>query len=139
KKRRVYPIFGSMLYMGDRLQYWEGKANFSPTSTEIEVFVDGSAEDSMDQQHEFFQTLSAKWASLSEAIGKMLQEASRDWYPNLPAGSIWDHFSVASLDVPRHVLENAEWEITFSSKDDYGRLFTVHMKGTQPQQASVDD
>jgi len=45
--RRNDPVFGPMRYMGDRLRYWECKVTFAPTSSVVETFVDGSAEDSM--------------------------------------------------------------------------------------------
>jgi len=36
--RKDDPVFGSMLYMGDKLQYWKGNAQFAPAGTDIEVF-----------------------------------------------------------------------------------------------------
>ena len=49
KRRRQDPIFGSMLYMGDREEYWEAKTIFPPTRSEIEIFVDSSTQDNMEE------------------------------------------------------------------------------------------
>ena len=66
--RKDDPAFGSMLYMGDKLQYWEGKAHFVPAGTEIEVFIDGTPDDNMDDQHQFFELVCANWSQWSVPI-----------------------------------------------------------------------
>jgi hypothetical protein len=127
-----------MVYMGDRLKYWEGKARFAPTAIEIEVFVDGTAEDSMERQQEFFQEVVQNWDSLREEIGRMLLDAWRQREPKMPIGSPWDEFRVSSMSIPKTSAENAEWEISFVTPSDPNDLWTVQMKSRKPQQLAVD-
>ena len=58
-------VFGSMLYMGDKLQYWEGNTHFAPTGTDFEVFVDGTSDDNLSDQHQFFERVCENWSQWS--------------------------------------------------------------------------
>jgi len=136
--RRNDPVFGSMLYLGDRLNYWEGKATFTPTGIEIEIFIDGSADDQMEQQHRFYRELLGQWLRISEDIGKVLMKTLHERRPNVPINSVWDDFKVSSLNIPKSSLESAEWEISFSTPSDQNHLFRVLMKGLMPQQVVID-
>jgi hypothetical protein len=66
--RRDDPIFGSMLYMGDKAGYWEAKTRFRPTGENIELFVDGRSDDSMVFQHEFFETICRRWSEIAPTV-----------------------------------------------------------------------
>lgn len=137
--RREDPVFGSMLYMGDRLKYWEGKAKFGPTNSVIEIFVDGSAQDSLGEQRKFFEHVVQEWVGLSEVIGRILLESSRKHEPILQDDSPWDHFKASSLSIPQGPFEDAEWEFSFATPGKTNRLWTVRMKGRQARQVVVDD
>src|ERR1700680_3301643 len=107
--RRDDPVFGSMLYMGDKLEYWEGKAHFSPTGTEIEVFVSGTSDDSMSQQHGFYETVCLRWSEWSPQItAKVRLEAQPDSREGL---------EVSSMSIPKSgFIADAEWEVSFSAQ-----------------------
>jgi hypothetical protein len=137
--RRNDPVFGSMLYMGDHRQYWEGKAALVPADSVVDVFVEGSAKDGMEQQHDFFRRLLQEWPELREAIGRVLLGGWHEWEPKTPIESPWDKFSVASVTIPRTSLEYADWEITFETPSHPDRLWTVYMRGRQPQHYTMDD
>lgn len=137
RPRREDALFGSMLYMGDRLKYWEGKAIFTPTSSKIEVFVDGSAEDDMEQQHEFFRQLLREWPGLREEVGKFLLGRARETGHGGPIASLWEEFRVSSLSIPKGSLERSEWEISLARLSDPDHLWTVQMKGREPQGLEV--
>jgi hypothetical protein len=138
RPRRDDPIFGSMLYMGDRLKYWEGKATFTPTGSIVEVFVDGFAEDSMEQQHNFFQRLLDVWPNLSKVITRFLLDHWNESEPGKPVESPWASFKISSLSIPKDSIEHANWEISFVTSDPT-RLWTVQMTGLLPQELTVDD
>ena len=37
RARRDDSVFGSMLYMGDELEFWEGKIRFAPTGHRVQL------------------------------------------------------------------------------------------------------
>ena len=138
RKRRNDPVFGSMLYMGDHLKYWEGNATFPPTGSIIEVFDDGLSEDDLKQQHRFFQELTQNWPSVREKIEKILLINWRRQESKTPVGFFWEQFKLSSLTIPRAPLEAAEWEISFVNPSDPGHIWTVQMKGPQPKGVNID-
>jgi hypothetical protein len=135
--RRNDPVFGAMLYMGDRLKYWECKIVFTPTSSVIEAFVDGSVEDSMEDQHKFFEQLLQDWPNLRETIGRMLLEKWHELQPKARTERPWELFKLSSLTIPSSSIEDAKWEVSFSTLSD-PHLWTVEMVGRQPQEVSVE-
>ena len=138
RKRRDDPVFGSMLYMGDRLKYWEGKAVFKPTNANIEVFVDGTLENGMEQQRDFYQQVMREWPILRENIGRVILQRWHERTPKLSDDSLWNLFTVSSISIPRASMEGAQWEISFVTSSDPNHLWTMRMNGRQPQQLSVD-
>lgn len=137
--RRNDPVFGRMLYMGDNLRYWEGKARLSPSAPEVEVFIDGSADDDMHQQHKFFRDLLESWPSIRETAEPMVRGKLRDFYPAEKVEDVWNHLTVSCLSIPKGSIHNAGWEISFVTAVDGGGLFTVQMKGLTPQRVLFDD
>lgn len=139
KVSREDPVFGSVFYMGDRLKYWEGKTLFAPTSSTVEVFVDGFANDDMEQQHGFFNRLVQEWPTLSGPIGDLLLKTWSERLPKARLGSPWENFNLSSITIPKGSLDDSEWEMSFSAGSDRAALLTVRMKGRQPQAVVVDD
>lgn len=136
--RRIDPLFGAMLFMGNRLQYWEARTTFSPTSSIIEVFVEGSKNDPMEQQHRFFNELVQEWQDLHKKISKLIandllgQEQPQDRQSNQ------EEVKISSISVPRGSLDEAEWEASFKVASQPHSLFTVRMKGRNPQNVLRD-
>jgi hypothetical protein len=139
RPRRNDPVFGPMLYMGDSLKYWEGRTSFGPAATSIEVFVDGSAADDLEQQKRFYERFVQEWPNIKETIGKVILERWRQQHPEIPEQPLWKHFRVSSLSVPKASFEEADWEISFETQSGAIQLWTVHMKGVLPQSLAVDD
>jgi hypothetical protein len=128
--RRDDPVFGSMLYMGDKMQYWEGKAHFVPAGTEIEVFVDGTSDDSMDDQHQFFERVSENWSQWSVPI---LEKVRLQFPPDTK-----DVVQISSINLPNsRFTDNSEWQVSFSAEPS-GNFYTVHMRGAQPESVDWD-
>jgi hypothetical protein len=136
--RRDDPIFGRMLYMGDRLKYWEAKTIFDPISSEIEVFVTGSCGSSMEKQHKFFRQLAHDWPSVRDRIGVMLLSAFAE-DPRIRKDSLWKELKVSSVSVPDGLIDNADWEISLVRTSEPDHLYTVEMKGEAPQRVVIDD
>jgi hypothetical protein len=136
-KRRDDPVFGTMRYMGDRLKYWECETRFAPTSSLIEVFVDGSSDDNMEQQKAFFQELLREWPTVAENIGKVLLEEWNKRNPDSRAQSAWELFNLTSLSVPTASIREAHWEISFSPFEP-DLLWTVHLEGTVAREVTIE-
>lgn len=137
--RRNDPTFGQMLYMGDKLRYWEGKARLSPSAPEVEVFVDGSADDDMQQQHKFFADFLESWPNIRESVQAMVHRRLSDFCPVEKVECAWNHLTVSCLSVSKGSIHNAGWKISFVTTVDGGGLFTVQMKGLTPQRVLCDD
>lgn len=128
-KKHTDEVFGAMLYMGDIAKYWEGRTRFDPTDTEIEVLVDGSANDSMDRQHANYAQIVALWPEVYSAIVAFLQSKQADGAENA--------FRVSSISVPIDPLANAEWVVMLES-DSTEYCYTIGMKGAHPTTLSLD-
>ncbi len=116
--------------MGDRLQYWEGKARFGPAGAEIEVFVDGSSHATMEQQHLFFDALCARWPELrSVVVAKIEQQYGSE-------GA--NDYTVTSLSIPdSRFTGNAEWDVSVETQPS-GSFCKVQVKGSTPERAVWD-
>src|SRR5215468_8333664 len=103
--RKEDPVFGPILYMGDKLQYWEGKAHFAPAGTDIEVFVDGASDDNMNDQHQFFERVCENWSQWSVPI----LEKVRQRHPDAK-----DNMQVSSMNLPRsRFADDSAWQVSF--------------------------
>jgi len=130
KVRRDDPVFGSMLYMGDKLRYWEGRTSFSPTGDAIEVFVDGSSDDTMMQQHGFYKTVCEHWSGWIAEIQRKVQEETH------PATA--EKLIITSISIPNaSFADGPQWDVSFEGQPS-GRSYTVNMKGTTPESVSWD-
>ena len=138
RTRRDDPVFGSMIYMGDRLGYWEGRANFAPLSSEIEVFVNGAKDDEMNSQHEFFEKVQKDWSHLSLVIEQAVANERQNFESHSAVSQIWQRAKLASLTIPKDRYEEADWQVTLEEEEP-PRLWTVRMKGRQPQAVTMDD
>src|SRR5438067_154530 len=126
--RRSDPVFGSMLCMGRRLKYWEGKARFGPESgKEIEVFVNAGETEDLKNQHRFFEEVIAGWGTL---LGKIKSAVTE----KLGAAP---ELTLESIDIARVPLNTADWGITFSLRG-CDEFVVVRMKGNEPTEVTLD-
>jgi hypothetical protein len=134
-KHRNDPIFGRMLYMGNKVRYWEGNVLFTPTERMVEVFVDGGFDDDMKPQHRFFEKVLEHWPTLSEEISKCIRGKLHD--KERVSSDLWQEFRVSSLSIPNAPMEQAHWEIS-CVRESNNDLWTVQMIGRTSTDASVD-
>ena len=137
RPRRNDPVFGPMMYLGIRANYWEGKAHFPPIGSVVEVFVDGASDDRFEEQHEFFEQLIQEWPSINSAIVKVLEGQWNLRFPKLQndPGAV---FKISSLSIPKSSLDRAVWEISWTNELDANHLWTVQMKGLLPDRIVVE-
>ena len=112
--------------MGDGLRYWEGTANFP---VRVEVFMDGTRDDNMAQQREFFKRLCDDWSGVQERLSKVL-EKERQKSAAKGTSSKDEKFEVSAISVPQGAFESAEWEISFATR--LGCTLTVRMRECEP-------
>ena len=136
--RRNDAIFGAMLYMGDKLSYWEGKAKFPPSNSEIQVFVYANRDGSLEGHYQFFERVCKEWPKLREAIAPKLYELYRDANAKTLPGSTWEEFVVGSISIPDSSFETAEWDISLEAKSDKAHTYFVEMRGGVPGITSWD-
>lgn len=121
RPKKTDQVFGALLDIGEKLRYWEGKAYFEPVGHEIEIFVDGSATDEMDDQHTFFNQLCIRWSQLVPAITAGIAAAGLP----IPAGSL----PVSGLTIPKESsFDDANWNVSIPAPG--GGNYTVEMRGT---------
>lgn len=128
--RRDDPVFGSMLYMGDNLGYWEGRAVFTPTGDAIEIFVDGSQDGDMVRQQDFFRTVCEHWSGLILEIRRKVQEECH----SVAA----EELMITSISIPNvSFTDRQEWAVCFQSRAS-GHSISVQMRGKTPASVSWD-
>lgn len=133
RTRRSDSVFGSMVFMGNRLRYWEGQAFFSPEQKSIEVFVDGSAEDDLADQKAFFDVIQKEWPTVRQNIDSALKLR----LGSRPEANQVDSFRVSSLSIPKGSWPNSQWEVTMRSNSS-----NIHpnasLRGAKVEEASWD-
>ena len=93
------------------------------------MFVDGSADDSMDDQHQFFERVCESWSQLSHPILEKVRKRNSE---------AEDDIQVSSMNLPRsRFSDDSEWQVSFSAEAS-GNFYTVHMRGVQPQRVDWD-
>jgi hypothetical protein len=133
--RREDSKFGSMLYMGDKARYWEGKSPFPPTGGQVEYFIDGASDTDFSTQHANLDHICAHWQQLAHDLQPMLESSALR--ENVPSKK----FVVASLSLPdKSITAGPEWEIAFVREGDQNEeiLFSAKMKGLAPIQIYID-
>ena len=104
----------------------------------MEIFVDGTEQDSMQRQHYFFESICREWPQLRETMVPKLQAVYLQANFKTLAVAPWDEFAVISISIPAADLESAEWTIGLDAKSDGLHSYFVEMSGRAPQIASWD-
>jgi hypothetical protein len=117
-----------MQYLGDRAKYWETSVAFPPTGSSVELFIDGSKEDTFSEQREFYRDLMDAWPQVLITAKRAIESCARD-YPSIEPELLAESVSLSSVSVPKGKLREADWGISFQSSLDPGVLWTVNMNG----------
>src|SRR5258708_36796409 len=125
--RREDPIFGSMLYMGDKLRYWEAKARFPVQNGQVEVFVDGGKGDSLERQHLFFRTVCEEWPLLRESFRDKVVQTYAEATGKSLSRPFWEDFKLDSMTVPDAALDTADGTISLSAQSGEDHSYWIEM------------
>lgn len=140
QNKRVDPVFGPMIFMGDRLGYWEASAVFPPTRSIIEIFVYAGRNDELHKQHEFFDLIIREWPRIHGETNRLLIEEWSRWKER-PGFEVQAEgtFRVSSLSVKTEWTHDAVWSIGFETHLKPEFLWTVQMKGLAAVGVTADD
>ncbi len=132
--RRQDAVFGSMLYM-QGMDYWETKTYFAPLQSTIEIFVDGSEDDDLAIQQQFFQEISANWNLVIEHARNAVRKALKN-DPDLVVDDDIERLT-PSFSVPKSKFADAEWTLTLSNEYETF-LAEISMKGVNALEAHLE-
>lgn len=120
--RLVDSRFGNLRYLRDA-RFWEGRAAFAPTGTEVEVLISGHSSGPTEQQRIFFSELQERYNSLWAELHRTLAiEAQR---VHIDTRTL----VLACIDVPQAGSDgsDAEWALSYETQPPSWH-FTVQMR-----------
>ena len=123
-----------------RTSYWETKRLFSPTSRDIELFIDAPGpEQAPDElQRQFFMAVEHDYNKILSTVEAVLRPQFERWTRKPLSAPIWREFILTSFSIPHASLEEAEWDMSIDSKTDANHLFTVTLRGEVATGVSID-
>jgi hypothetical protein len=125
--------FGTIRYLRDA-RFWEGKARFAPTGSEVEVLIPGGPRGPTSEQYVFYDHLQARyealWPDLRERLAAealRVQVDTRD-------------FALVCIDLPDPAAAQspAEWSLGYETSPPSSWYFTVEMDGWTPAEVVTD-
>ncbi len=124
--RMVDPRFGNLRYLRDA-GFWEGRAVFVPTGTDVEVLIAGHSSGPTDEQRVFFDELQGRYNSLWAELRKTLEIEAR----RVEIDAV--KFVLVCVDVPPAGVDRSdgEWALSYQT-DPPSWHFTVRMRGWTP-------
>jgi hypothetical protein len=130
-------FFRHLFYMDS---YWEAKRSFSPTGTEIELFIDapGDKQPPNLQQREFFAQVERDYTQLMADIERMARPMCESWFRKPLEGPFEQEFTIGSFSIPLPSDGVAVWEISFDSRTDPEHSLIVLLRGSEPTHATMD-
>lgn len=139
KAQYVHPTFGNMCFqkMAPGKSYWEGRALFGPTKTEIEVFVDGDESGVAPGTLEFYEKVQERYpgivAKFQTEIVRQLRGLSHKSLPLDFASTC----RLSSVSVPDARSRKA-WDIGMECVFDPGLSVTIEMEDWEKGVVVVD-
>ena len=108
--RMVDPRFGNLRYLRDA-GFWEGRAVFVPTGTDVEVLIAGHSSGPTDEQRIFFDELQGRYNSLWAELCKTLEIEAR----RVEIDAV--KFVLVCVDVPPAGVDRSDGEWALSYRD----------------------
>lgn len=136
-------FFGRLIYMKmpkDRDSYWEARCVFSPTGTEVNVFIDAPAPMAApnDAQRKFFRDVVHDYGEIQAVVAPVLQEQLESWARKPMTRAFADEFTLVSFSIPVPSAAEPEWELSFDNRTDENHMFTIQMRGRSPGEVTID-
>jgi hypothetical protein len=135
------PFFGSLNYMKaapGNLSYWEGERSFRPLGRAIEIFIDTPSpeEGPSEAQREFFRWVERDYKLICSVVEARFR--ADPWMQRLMRGAFDEAFILDAFSIPLCHEPVEDWTVTFEATSDDEHVFTVSMRGSEPQDAPVD-
>ncbi|WP_316226030.1 hypothetical protein [Bradyrhizobium sp. SZCCHNS3052] len=130
-------FFGHLVSMGS---YWEAKRQFSPTQTEIELFIDAPGDRlAPDQrQREFFAWVERDYTDIIRNIDHGARATYEHWFGKPLEASFDTEFVLNSFSVPLLNAGPADWDMSFASRTDQEHILVVELRGSKALRAHMD-
>lgn len=116
--------------------YWQGRAFFKPTKTEIEYFIQTKGKSQPNSgQKEFFLSLNQNYTSLlkvwQKTINGEIGDSLFEMGINLDKAPLENYFELSHIKIPEKFDDNTSWNVTFFAvpEIDPNHEFTIEMKG----------
>ncbi|MGJ4911341.1 hypothetical protein [Bradyrhizobium sp. HKCCYLS2033] len=130
-------FFGRLVSMGS---YWEARRQFSPTRTEIELFIDapGERQPPNQRQREFFAWVERDYADIIRNVDQVARPICERWFRKPTEGPFEAEFILSSFSIPLPSDGPAEWEMSFDSRTDPNHTLVVELRGAEALVAHMD-
>jgi hypothetical protein len=134
-------FFGHLVYIKTRTRpYWEAERSFSPSGTEIELFIDapGHEQSPNQAQREFFAWVERDYAAIIIDVERVSRPVFENWFGKPIEGAFEEEFKLSSFSIPLPTDGPAEWEMTFDSRTDREHMLVVTLQGSEARDATMD-
>lgn len=108
------PVFGTLRFQ--KVGFWEGKVQFKPLSSEIEVLVDGDATGPTEEQRRWFKEIEEKYTSFLPQIIDTAMPQIQEWNKELTKEKMLKDLKLETISVNKCEPGKHEWDITFNSE-----------------------
>ncbi len=139
KKRKQLQIeddvFGRLMFVETNNpsdSFWEGRGRFNPINAEVSYNIRAGEAGPGESHRDFYRSIERRYGELLLLVTPLLQ---RECAAQLAACDVYRRqlsFSLDIVDMPEPESESMEWRLVFSCAQWEDALFTVHMKGWQP-------
>ena len=108
------PVFGYIRFQ--KVGFWEGKVQFKPLSSEIEVLIDGGATGPTEEQRRWFRIVEEKYLAALPQIIEAAMPRVREWNKELTNDRLLAELKLETISVNMCEPDAHEWDITFYSE-----------------------
>lgn len=135
----VHPVFGKMYFqrIPPDKSYWEGRAAFRPTKTEIEVFVDGDENGVAPGASEFYQKVQEHYQDIIARFHPEIVRQLRELSVKPVSADFGSTCRVSSVSIPDTRLRK-EWEMGMECVFDGNLHVTVNLEDWQNGTVVID-
>ena len=129
------PVFGKMRFQ--KVGFWEGKVQFKPLSSEVEVLIDADPDGPTEEQRRWFKEIEGRYSSFLPQIIDAAMPRIREWNKELTKDKMLSELKLETISVNKCAQGKHEWDITFHSEslEHWVNVAFTEWAGTQ---ATID-
>ena len=131
-----HETFGRLLFMGPKMNYFEGNMLFPPVNRTINFIIDAPQEGPSDEQVDFFKTLLDRYDQLSTGASKMIEEEFRNWKEEFRIRNFEEEFELVHFNI-RSLNDSEDLELAYNTNHD-PHTFTIYFKAFRPIWVGID-